>query len=141
MKRIMLIGLTLLITAAVVLTGCPIAIDPQNFTGVWYAAKTGEQFVFSEGIISPGKAPVQDRNQGTTGAYVFCRNHILLFTQKVRGVEEVKQLYLIRLPNGDVLYEKQNATDVIHFFRSRDEAILYKKRQHTDTVSFLPLGL
>lgn len=73
------------------------AIVPDRFTGIWYAAGTGEAYHFREGIIQKSDA------EGTDGAYAFTGKTITLFVTNLETVSSVTDLYWIPNVDGDLL--------------------------------------
>lgn len=123
MKRWGLFGMILLVLCGFVLVGFRTAIMPQKYTGAWYLAENGEQFTFSEGFILHGKGQDADHTYETTGAYIFCKDYMLLFSQSVKGLENVTRLYLVPGSRGDTLCEYADGNGKTYFFREPLEVL------------------
>ena len=93
------------------------AVDPADFTGDWYGAEDGRLYQFHEGIItSPEDA--QGAGDGFCGAYLFCKDRVLLFTVSLDGQSKLKELYPAGEPKGEFLSETADGTGRIVFSRS-----------------------
>ena len=117
MKRWIALGIVLVI---IIGAGCLLtqtAVDPADYTGDWYGAEDGRLYRFREGIIlSPGQA--EETEDGFSGAYAFCKDHILLFTVSPEGESKLKELYPAGEPKGEFLSESADGTGRIVFSRS-----------------------
>ena len=117
MKRWIALAIVLLILIG---GGCLLAqtaIDPADFTGNWYGAEDGRLYQFHEGIIlCPEEA--QGEGDGFCGAYLFCKDSILLFTASPDGESKVRQLYPAGEPRGEFLSETADGAGRIVFSRS-----------------------
>lgn len=104
------IGLAVLLSAFIWLNR-PV-LQPEQFTGRWYAQNTGIRYTFEEGLIWP---------EGTDtfgGAYCFGKDSVFLFAPGVEGLEKEQQLYLVSDKAGDLLCEKEDGTGTVYFRRS-----------------------
>ena len=113
------IGLGIILTALIV--GCCLlsqtAVDPADFTGDWYGAEDGRLYQFHEGIISRPEG-TRGAEDGFCGAYLFCKDRILLFTVSPEGESRLKELYPAGNPKGEFLSESADGTGRIVFSRS-----------------------
>ena len=97
------------------LYGFRAALLPRRFTGEWYSVQTGTLFLFSEGFILQEQPGPQNE---VTGAYIFSKNKILLFSMQVEGLENPTELRWIRKITGDFLCETRAGTEKILFSRN-----------------------
>lgn len=117
MKRWIVFAIVLLIVISVSGLLARKAIDPADFTGEWYGADDGQLYRFWEGIIM-GPETVQGAGDGFCGAYLFCKDRILLFTVSSDGQSKLKELYPAGEPRGEFLSETADGTGRIVFSRS-----------------------
>ena len=113
------IGLGIILTALIV-GGCLLsqtAVDPADFTGDWYGAEDGRLYQFHEGIIS-SPADTRGAEDGFCGAYLFCKDRILLFTVNPNGESKLMELYPAGDPKGEFLSETADGAGRIVFARS-----------------------
>ena len=104
-----------IIISAFLLLGFRAALLPSRFTGEWYSVQTGTLFLFSEGFILQEPPGLQNE---VTGAYIFSKNKILLFSAQVEGLENPTELRWIRKISGDFLCETRAGTEKILFSRN-----------------------
>ena len=86
------IGLGIILTALIV-GGCLLsqtAVDPADFTGDWYGAEDGRLYQFHEGMITNPET-AQGAEDAFCGAYLFCRDRILLFTTDAQGQGQLRE--------------------------------------------------
>lgn len=114
MRRSALFGILILI-CAIIAGLCQTAVDPEDFTGQWYASSDQSIYTFREGIVFSGKFP-----DSISGAYTFSRKSIFLFAKGVPGLEQEKQLYLLQKDDGSFLCENPDGTGEIYFIRYKD---------------------
>ena len=115
MKRWIALGIVLLILIG---GGCLLAqtaVDPADYTGSWYGAEDGQLYRFHEAIIT---RPSNHQGDGFCGAYVFCKDHVLLFTVSPDGESRLKELYPAGNPKGEFLSESADGAGRIVFSRS-----------------------
>lgn len=116
MKRWIALGIVL---GIIIGGGCLLtrtAVNPADYTGEWYGAEDGRLYRFSEGIIlSPKNGETGD---SFSGAYAFCKDHILLFTVSPDGESKLKELYPAGEPKGEFLSETADGSGRIVFSRS-----------------------
>ena len=113
MKRFIAVGSILIILiGAGWLLSRPV-IDPQEYTGRWYGAEDGKAYLFREGIITEGA----QEDEGFQGAYLFCKDRILLFTVSPDGNSKLRELYPAGGPKGEFLSEGADGTGSIVFAR------------------------
>ena len=113
------IGLGIILTALIV-GGCLLsqkAVDPADFTGDWYGAEDGRLYQFHEGIISRLEG-TREAEDGFCGAYLFCKDRILLFTVNSDGESKLMELYPAGDPKGEFLCETADGAGRILFARS-----------------------
>ena len=116
MRRAALIVFLILI-CAIIAGFCQTAVDPEDFTGQWYASSDQSTYTFREGIVFSGKSPLED---SFCGAYSFGRKSIFLFASGVPGLEQETQLYLVEKDEGSFLCENPDGTGEIYFIRYKD---------------------
>lgn len=117
MKRWIAFGTVLLILLAGGIMLTQTAVDPADFTGDWYGAEDGQLYQFRDGIIS---CPADTRGSadGFYGAYVFCKDRVLLFTASPDGESKLRELYPAGEPKGEFLSETPGGAGRIVFARS-----------------------
>ena len=116
MKRWIALAIILLILVSM---GCLLmrtAVDPADFTGNWYGAEDGRLYQFHEGLITNPET-AREGEDGFCGAYLFCRDRILLFTTDARGQSQLRELYLAGEPKGEFLGETADGSGRIVFSR------------------------
>ena len=124
MKRKVLVGAvtTALIFICIALNAK--IIDPTDFTGVWYRADNGVPYKFQDGIIEcTNKEIILLDDSAFSGAYIFAKDKVAIFVVDDHGVGEVVELHLIHRPDGDILCERKDGTDIAWFCRNRDTSI------------------
>ena len=117
MKRWIALGIVLCILIA---AGCLLtrtAIDPADYTGDWYGAEDGRLYRFREGVISCPE-DTRDSEDDFSGAYLFCKDHVLLFTVSPDGHSQLRELYPAGEPEGEFLCESADGAGRIVFSRS-----------------------
>ena len=117
MKRWIALGIVLLIIAGGGVLLAQGAVDPADYTGSWYGAEDGQLYQFREGLITCSEDPYE-MGDGFCGAYVFCRDHILLFTMDPGGESILRELYPAGEPRGEFLSETADGAGRIVFSRS-----------------------
>lgn len=117
MKRWVALGIVLLVVIAGICLLGQTAIDPGAYTGAWYGAEDGRLYQFHEGIITSQSAALET-GDSFCGAYLFCRDSILLFTVSPDGESSTKQLYPAGEPKGEFLCDSAEGTGRIVFSRS-----------------------
>lgn len=117
MKRWIALGIVLLLLAAAGILLAQGAVDPADFTGDWYGAEDGRLYQFHEGIISTPEVP-RGTEDGFCGAYIFCKDRILLFTTDTGGQSKLRELYPAGEPKGEFLSETPDGAGRIVFSRS-----------------------
>ncbi|MDO5546095.1 MAG: hypothetical protein Q4F81_09800 [Eubacteriales bacterium] len=117
MKRWIALGIVLLILIGGGFGLAQAAVDPADYTGDWYGAEDGRLYQFHEGIITCPEAS-QETEDGFCGAYVFCKDHILLFTVDPDGQSQLRELYPAGDPRGEFLSETADGAGRIVFARS-----------------------
>ena len=123
MKRWIPLGLLLIFLLAA-LGLCCCAVDPEDYSGEWYSAEDASMYSFRAGIVQGDdhSIPAADGTR-FSGAYSFARNRIALFYVGPGGVEEVRELTLVRRWDGDRLCGTENGTMKTFFYRSREAAL------------------
>lgn len=117
MKRWIALAIVLLILIS---AGCLLmqtAVNPADFTGYWYGAEDGRLYQFHEGMITNPET-TQGAEDDFCGAYLFCRDRILLFTTDAQGQSQLRELYLAGEPKGEFLGETADGSGRIVFSRS-----------------------
>ena len=93
------------------------AVDPADYTGDWYGAEDGRLYRFREGIITSSEVEGEAAS-AFSGAYLFCRDRVLLFTVSPEGESVLKELYPAGEPKGEFLSESADGAGRIVFSRS-----------------------
>lgn len=117
MRRWVALGIVVLF---LITGGCLLArtaVCPTDFTGDWYGAEDGRRYQFREGIITSPEAD-NGAEADFSGAYTFCKDHILLFLVDPQGESKVKTLYPAGEPKGEFLSESADGAGRIVFSRS-----------------------
>ena len=108
----------LLLIVMIVATLCQSALNPEVFTGQWYASENQCAYLFQEGIVYCARNPVMlSETEHISGAYTFCSGSVFLFAEGVPGLEKEKQLYLVRKDGGSFLCENPDGSGTIYFIR------------------------
>ncbi len=117
MKRVAVICIVLFIIC--IFTGLSrTALDPEDFSGLWYTAEDQRAYSFQEGLIFCSKQyPGISGVESIRGAYWYCKDSVILFAKGIEGLETEKELYLIY--NGDMscLCENKDGSGKIYFIR------------------------
>jgi len=94
------------------------AIDPESYTGYWYSPEDHSRYLFQNGLICCPKYEINiSESDSITGAYVYCKNSILLFAEGVEGLEKEKELYLVHRGDGSFLCENADGSGAVYFIR------------------------
>lgn len=93
------------------------ARKPEDFTGQWYLGDAHAKYLFEDGLIS---RETDNGESGIAGAYIFCADKLLLYVTDVEGLEEERELYLVRRTSGDLLCGSKNSTEEVFFSRNRE---------------------
>lgn len=94
------------------------AINPEDFSGCWYSSHDQSAYLFQEGLIyCPKQSQSLLETEPIRGAYVFCKDAILLFCTGIEGLETEKELYLIHSGEGSFLCENRNGSGELYFAR------------------------
>lgn len=121
MKRRLIISVILiaLICVCVVLNSS--ALDPSDFTGVWYGAEDGHLYIFEDGLIACTEHYIELQGSDPfSGAYSIAKNKTAVFIIDDDGAGEIVELYLIRSIRGDYLCEAEDGTGKIWFYRNAE---------------------
>ena len=121
MKHRLIISVILiaLICVCVVLNSS--ALDPSDFTGVWYGAEDGYLYIFEDGLIACTEHYIELQGSDPfSGAYSIAKNKTAVFIIDDDGVGEIVELYLIRSIRGDYLCEAEDGTGKIWFYRNAE---------------------
>lgn len=119
MKKWLLLGIAIIIVAAVAFLGQP-AVDPEDFTGEWYSTSGQNIYRFQNGIIHCEKQSLIMEDGSTfSGAYIFSGKSVALFAIGVDGLETVKELYLIENQEEFLLCDQSDGAGTIYFVRSK----------------------
>ena len=93
-------------------------IDPGNYTGIWYYAEDGSQYLFHNGIILSEKHHIDILEEEIiSGAYQFGKKEIFLFFLNEDGVQDPRTLALVSSATGDLLCDIASGEPV--FFRNK----------------------
>ncbi len=124
MKRWLLLGIIMVLVLAGICCLFRTALEPEAFTGVWYSAEDGSAYVFQGGIIrcQEHHVPVSD-DTIFSGSYSFSADSIALFAVGVEGLEQVREIYLIRSWRGDRLCENRDGSGTVYFYRNASAAL------------------
>ena len=117
MKRWIALGIVLLILLAGSCLLAQTAVDPVDVTGDWYGAEDGRLYQFHEGLITTPE-DTRGSEDDFCGAYVFCKDRILLFLRDDAGQSRLKELYPAGNPRGEFLMETADGSGRIAFSRS-----------------------
>ena len=94
------------------------AVDPEDFSGQWYASDTQNPYLFRDGLIYNARYAVPlSGSETVSGAYAYCKDSVLLFAEGIEGLETEKELYLIHKDDGSFLYEHKDGTGKLFFVR------------------------
>ena len=108
----------LILALSLIAVLCRAAVDPEDFTGQWYASADQSVYLFHEGIVYCAKYPVMlSEEAAISGAYVFSRDTICLFARGVPGLERERVLYLVHGEESSFLCENRNGTGPVYFIR------------------------
>lgn len=111
MKRLTGICLTIL-CIGILLGLSQTAMDPADFSGLWYASEDQTAYLFQEGLITGSKAP-----DSMVGAYWYCRDSVVLFVQDLEGLETERELYLNQDGEVSFLSENRDGSGKVFFLR------------------------
>lgn len=124
MKRKVIIGAVVAALICICIALNAKIIDPADFTGTWYRADDGVLYIFEDGLIECADQEVIILEENVfSGAYSFAKEKAAIFLVDDNGVGDVVELYLIHHPDGDVLCERSDGTDIVWFCRNRDKAL------------------
>ena len=118
MRRWMLAGLLAGLAAGAFLTR-PIRSD---YSGLWYSAGERQVYVFHDGLIS--KEGELENGEAFLGAYCPAEQKLLLFVLGIDGLEQERELYLIRQNGREALWDREGGT--IFFYRQSTDGIQEK---------------
>lgn len=94
------------------------ALDPAEYTGIWYSSEDQSAYLFQDGLIYCEKHPVFVSDQDSiSGFYTFCRDSVLLFARGISGLEREMELYLVYSDESSFLCENPDGTGRIYFIR------------------------
>lgn len=94
------------------------ALDPEDFSGLWYSSDDPSAYLFQEGLIYRShKDPKITDSESFCGAYYFCRDSIVLFTQGIEGLETELELYLVCSDDVSFLCEQADGSGKTYFIR------------------------
>lgn len=94
--------------------------NPSDFTGKWYFSEDGAAYLFHNGIIINEKYHFSETEQEIfSGAYSFGKDCIVLFYFTADGVEQVRELRLVRHNTGDTLCEVSETGNSVVFRRAK----------------------
>ena len=97
---------------------CQTALNPEDFSGIWYSANDQTVYRFQEGLIYSAKHAVQLSDSASiSGAYTFCKESIFMFVTGIDGLETEREVYLVENGNGSFLCENDDGTGIVYFIR------------------------
>lgn len=111
MKRLTGMGLILL-CIGILLGLSQTAMDPADFSGIWYASDDQTAYLFQEGLITGTKAP-----ESMVGAYWYCRDSVFLFVRDMEGLDTERELYLNQDGEVSFLSENRDGSGKVFFLR------------------------
>ena len=123
MRRWMLAGLLagLGLTAGAFLTR-PICPD---YSGLWYSAGEQQAYVFQDGLISmEGEPHGAEDGESFRGAYCPADQKLLLFVLDIDGLEQERELYLIKQNGKEALWDREDG--IVFFYRQPTEGVQEK---------------
>jgi hypothetical protein len=88
------------------------ALDPSDFSGIWYDAQNQDAYLFQEGLITGSKEP-----DSMVGAYWYCRDSVVLFVRDMEGLETERELYLNQDGEVSFLSENRDGSGKVFFLR------------------------
>lgn len=118
MRRWMLAGLLAGLAAGAFLTR-PICSD---YSGLWYSAGGQQAYVFRDGLIS--KEGELEDGEAFLGAYCPADQKLLLFVLDIDGLEQERELYLIRQNGREALWDREDG--IVFFYRQPTEGVQEK---------------
>lgn len=120
MKRWTVFGIGILL--CILVTGLTrTALDPADYTGVWYSPEDQSAYLFQEGLIFCEKHPVAVSDSDfISGSYTFCGDSVFLFAEGISGLEQEMELYLVHKGESSVLCENQDGTGKVYFIRYKN---------------------
>lgn len=106
-----------LIFIAISILSCT-AVDPENYSGQWYSSCEQCTYLFSNGLIYCQKYPIPVSEADTiSGAYMFAGKTIFLFAEGIDGLENPRELFLVKKNEESLLCENKDGTGQIFFAR------------------------
>ena len=121
MKRKVIFGAVIAALICVCIALNAKILEPKNFTGAWYRVGDGMLYIFDDGIIEcADKEIIVLDNTVFSGAYSFAKDKAAIFVVDDQGVEEVVELYLVHMSEGDVLCERKDGIEIVWFCRNRE---------------------
>lgn len=94
------------------------AMDPTDFSGIWFSSENQSAYLFQEGLIIPSKQNTTlSDTDSICGAYVFCRDSVVLFVQDMEGLKTERELYLNQDGEVSFLSENSDGSGRIFFVR------------------------
>lgn len=97
------------------------AVDPELFSGEWYSAEGLDLYLFEGGLIYNLNNSIMLLDDACiSGAYVYCKDSIVLFARGIDGLEKERELYLIRKDNVSILCDNENGSGITYFLRYYD---------------------
>lgn len=120
MKRFAIVCMVLMIIGIVVGLSRT-ALDPEDFSGLWYSSDDPSAYLFQEGLIYRShKDPKVSGLDSFCGAYWFCRDSVFLFVQGMDGLETEKELYLVYGDDVSFLCEHADGSGKNYFIRYKE---------------------
>lgn len=110
----------LILSVFIIFAGlCRTAVNPDDFIGEWYSAADQSVYLFQNGLLYCPQNPVMlSGDNYISGAYTFSKGSVFLFAEGVPGLEQEKELYLIRQDEGSFLCENKDGSGMVYFIRS-----------------------
>lgn len=95
---------------------CRTALDPEDFSGQWYASTDQSAYLFQDGLIYSNKHQIPlSGDRSISGAYAYCRDSVVLFAEGV--AEQETRLYLVHSGDSSLLCENRDGTGKVYFIR------------------------
>ena len=94
------------------------ALNPRDFTGKWYSSADQSVYLFQEGLIFCSRHSVAlSETEFLSGAYSFGKDSVFLFAEGIAGLEQERQLYLVKRGEESCLCENRDGSGQIYFIR------------------------